>query len=52
MCESANRKASSFVLQGFPGSPGNIGPAGKEGPVVSITYIFKDTYCTLIKSIL
>lgn len=29
-------KASSFALQGFPGSPGNVGPAGKEGPMVSI----------------
>lgn len=38
MYESANMKASSFTLQGFPGSPGNVGPAGKEGPTVSIAH--------------
>lgn len=31
-------KGPSFILQGLPGSPGNVGPAGKEGPVVSIAH--------------
>lgn len=34
----ANMKVSSFVLQGFPGSPGNVGPAGKEGPAVRVAH--------------